>query len=97
MDKDLVKVTNTRERIEKLKEANTISDKTANGLISGYEFLQDLRLRLHAQEVLKEGVGGKSNEIEVDKLDRLETILLKETFKAISEFQKLLKIRYGYI
>ncbi|MDI9642432.1 MAG: DUF294 nucleotidyltransferase-like domain-containing protein [Archaeoglobales archaeon] len=97
LDKDLVKVTNTRERIEKLRESNVISDKTANGLISGYEFLQELRLRLHVQEVLKDGIGNKNNEIEVDKLDRLETILLKETFKVISEFQKLLKMRYSYI
>ncbi|MCS7122030.1 MAG: DUF294 nucleotidyltransferase-like domain-containing protein [Archaeoglobaceae archaeon] len=83
---------NTKSRIEKLMEIGVLSDKLAKNVLNTYEFLQDLRLKLQALEVV---TGRKiGNEIDLNEMDKLEETMLKESFKIISDFQKFVKGKY---
>lgn len=88
-----IKERNTKTRIEKLAETGVLSDKFAKNVINCYEFLQDLRLKFQALEVVTGKKAG--NEIDLNELDKLEETMLKESFKIISELQKFVKGRYG--
>ena len=86
-------ITNTRERLEALSANMTISNEMCHDLIESYGFLQDLRLRHHARGVLNKSI--INNLITAKELSHIDLLLLKESLKIVSEFQKFLMKKYG--
>jgi CBS domain-containing protein len=93
LDHKLLHITNTRERIEALRDMKALGEERAGDLLEAYAFLQDLRLR-HQAHALKNGVAG-DNLIRVEELDKMDLLVLKESLKITASFQKMLKARYG--
>ncbi len=85
-------ITNTRERLEALSANMTISNEMCNDLIESYGFLQDLRLRHHARAVLHQSA--TNNLITAKELSHVDLLILKESLKIVSEFQKFLMKKY---
>jgi len=92
LDVGILQITNTRERLEALCEKNTISSQLSHDLIESYGFLQDLRLRHHAQSVLSHSP--PDNLIKGKDLSKIDLIILKESLKVVSEFQHFLTKKY---
>ena len=93
LDSKILNVTNTEERIEKLVELEKVSKELSRGLLESYEFMQDLRLKHQSKAIV---TGRKmDNVISVEELDKLDLLVLKESLKIVSSFQKLLKSRYA--
>jgi CBS domain-containing protein len=94
LESGFIDITNTKERLEKLGEIKLIEEDLLNSLKEGYEFLQDLRLKNHSKGLL-EGKEGSANIVKLSEIDKIDALVLKETFKIISRFQKFLKGHYG--
>ncbi len=92
LDNRILHITNTKERIEKLMEIGVVQESVCKELIESYEFLQDLRLKRQSQCILENKSNG--NTVRIEELERIEILVLKECFKIISNFQKLLRGRY---
>ena len=86
-------ITNTKERLEALSANMTISNEMCHDLIESYGFLQDLRLRHHARAVLNKSQ--TNNLITAKELSHIDLLILKESLKIVSEFQKFLMKKYG--
>ncbi|HUO77191.1 MAG TPA: putative nucleotidyltransferase substrate binding domain-containing protein [Thermodesulfovibrionales bacterium] len=86
-------ITNTKERLEALSANMTISNEMCHDLIESYGFLQDLRLRHHARAVLNKSQA--NNLITTKELSNVDLLILKESLKIVSEFQKFLMKKYG--
>jgi CBS domain-containing protein len=86
-------ITNTKERLEALSANKTISNRMCHDLIESYGFLQDLRLRHHARSVLNKS--RTNNLITAKELSQIDLLILKESLKIVSEFQKFLMKKYG--
>jgi CBS domain-containing protein len=86
-------ITNTKERLEALSANMTISSEMCQDLIESYGFLQDLRLRHHARAVLNRSQ--TDNLITAKELSHIDLLILKESLKIVSEFQKFLMKKYG--
>ena len=86
-------ITNTKERLEALSANMTISNGMCHDLIEAYGFLQDLRLRHHARAVLNKSQ--TNNLITAKELSHIDLLILKESLKVVSEFQKFLMKKYG--
>ncbi len=93
LENGFVDVTNTKERLERLGEIQLLDEELVNSLKESYEFLQDMRLKNQARHLLS-GEGG-GNVVNFSELDKIDALVLKETFKIISNFQKFLKGHYG--
>ncbi len=84
VEQGLLDVTNTVERLEHVSE--TMGRDRSHALRESFEFIQNLRLKHQALE--------GDNLLSSSELDKLDHILLKESFKIISEFQRYLKTRF---
>ncbi|MEJ5365990.1 MAG: putative nucleotidyltransferase substrate binding domain-containing protein [Desulfosoma sp.] len=93
LDHRMLRITNTRERIEALRDGGVLGKETAGDLLEAYAFLQDLRLR-HQARRLKHG-GAETNLLMAEHLDKMDLLVLKESLKVVASFQKNLKARYG--
>ncbi|AGK61841.1 putative signal-transduction protein containing cAMP-binding and CBS domains [Archaeoglobus sulfaticallidus PM70-1] len=91
LENGIVKITNTKERIERLSEISAIGDRK-DDLLEAYEFLQELRLR-HQSISFSAGFEG-DNIIKIDEIDKIESFVLREALKIVSSFQKFIKGRY---
>jgi CBS domain-containing protein len=92
VDNGLFGTTNTRERLEALRDQGILSDAMGHELIESYGFIQDLRLRRHARAVMAES--DANNRISARELSKVDLLLLKESLKIVSSFQKFLMKRY---
>lgn len=92
LDNGIFGITNTKERLEALNADMTISDEMCHDLIESYGFLQDLRLRHHARAVLNQSQA--NNLVTGKELEKIDLVLLKESLKIVSEFQKFLMKKY---
>lgn len=88
-----IRNTNTFERIRKLKEMSIFTSDFARDMEEGYRFLMALRLREQAKEI-RNGVL-PDNYINPKELARTEKEILKNIFRKIEEFQKLLFDKYN--
>ena len=70
-----------------------LSKEMGNNLLESYEFMQDLRLKHQSKAVVTDKKG--DNIINVRELDKLDLLVLKESLKIVSSFQKFLKSRYA--
>ena len=93
IDNGIWGITNTKERLEALSANMTISNEMCHDLIESYGFLQDLRLRHHARAVLNQS--RINNLITAKELSHIDLLILKESLKIVSEFQKFLMKKYG--
>jgi CBS domain-containing protein len=93
LEKGIIDITNTKERIGKLSELDILSEERSSDLLESYEFLQDLRLK-HQSLSVSAGREG-DNIIRVEELDKMDIYVLKESLKIVSSFQKFIKGRYG--
>ncbi len=84
--------TNTRERLEALSANATISGQMCHDLIESFGFLQGLRLRHQARTVLNQSA--MDNLVASKELSQVDLLILKESLKIVSEFQKFLMKRY---
>jgi CBS domain-containing protein len=89
----MVEITNTKERLEALRDKRIIGKELCHDLIESYGFLQDLRLRLHSRSLLTESKPG--NLVKGEDLSKVDLLILKESLKVISSFQKFLMIKYN--
>lgn len=94
LEHGFVEITSTKERLQKLSEMNVIDGDLLNSIEEGYEFLQDLRLK-NQSKILLNGKKEKANVLKLSEVDKIDALILKETFKIISRFQKFLKGHYG--
>ena len=62
-------------------------------LLESFGFLQDLRLRVHSRSLLTESK--PDNVVTGEDLSKVDLLILKESLKVISSFQKLLVIKYN--
>jgi CBS domain-containing protein len=92
VDNGLFETTNTRERLEALRDQGVLSDAMCHELIESYGFIQDLRLRRHARAVLAESK--PSNRISARDLSKVDLLLLKESLKIVLSFQRFLMKKY---
>jgi CBS domain-containing protein len=92
LENRIIETTNTKERIEKLKEMNVLSEERASDILESYEFLQELRLKNQSMSV-SAGLKG-DNIIHLENIDRIDAYVLKESFKIISSFQKFIRGKY---
>ncbi|HAM51575.1 MAG TPA: hypothetical protein DCP92_13135 [Nitrospiraceae bacterium] len=93
VDSGVLGITNTKERLEALSANTTISNEMCHDLIESYGFLQDLRLRHHARAVLNQSP--TNNLVTAKELSQIDLLILKESLKIVSEFQKFLMKKYG--
>jgi CBS domain-containing protein len=93
LDSGIWGITSTRERLEALSANMTITHQMCQDLIESYDFLQDLRLRHHARVVLNQSQA--NNLVTGKELLKIDLLILKESLKIVSEFQELLKKKYG--
>jgi CBS domain-containing protein len=89
----MVEITNTKERLEALSEQQIIGKAMCHDLLESYGFLQDLRLRLQSRSLLTESK--PDNVVTGQDLSKVDLLILKESLKVISSFQKLLVIKYN--
>ncbi|NLI83706.1 MAG: CBS domain-containing protein [Deltaproteobacteria bacterium] len=92
LEEGLLQITNSRERMEALQERGVISSQMCHELLESYGFIQDLRLRHHARAILEEKE--MDNTVRSRELSKLDLLLLKESLKVVSSFQKFLMKRY---
>ncbi len=70
-----------------------LSRELSSNLLESYEFIQDLRLKHQSKAIVMGKVG--DNIISVKELDKLDLLVLKESLKIVSSFQKFLKNKYA--
>jgi CBS domain-containing protein len=87
-----IKETSTIERINVLKDKNTIVKEYGDELVHAFEFIMLLRIQ-HQLEQLKEGKD-VNNFINPNNLSNLEKRIAKETFQLVSKIQDLIIERY---
>ena len=93
LDSGMLEITNTRERLEALNKTGIINDELSHGLLEAYGFLQDLRLRHHARAVLTQTQ--VHNRVSAKELSKIDLLILKESLKIVSSFQRFLMKRYN--
>jgi CBS domain-containing protein len=92
LDKGILEITSTRERLEALNGNGAIRNQMCHDLIESYGFLQDLRLRHHARAVLNQSQ--PDNRVTGRELTKIDLLLLKESLKVVAEFQAFLMKTY---
>lgn len=86
LEKKIINVTNTRERLMKLVEIGSFSENILKSVLDSYEFLQNLRL--------KNQVAGKGNILNVKNLSRINQFALKDALRIVQDFEKLVKGKF---
>jgi len=93
VDNNLFEITNTKERLEVLNDTGVISNEMCHDLLESYGFLQDLRLKNQSKAVLNQSK--ENNLVSIKELRKMDLLILKETLKIVSSFQKLLMKKYN--
>ncbi len=88
-----IRTTNTFERIRSLRDLSVFTAEFARDLEESHKFLMTLRLKFQAKEIREELI--PDNYINPHELSKTERELLKDIFRRIEEFQKLLFDKYN--
>ena len=86
-----IRETNTFERIKQLNNAGVFDKTFATELMEAYDTLLSVRLRAR---LLHPGGVSMRNDVEPGKLDKIERDLLKDSFKVVNAFKKLLTYHF---
>jgi len=92
LENGMLETTNTKERLELLRQRGAISDNLCNDLIESYGFIQDIRTRHYSTAVLSHSP--EDNLIRGKEIDKVDLLLLKESLKIVASFQRFLMARY---
>lgn len=84
--------TNTVERLKKLNDLSILDREFTGDLIEAFTFMMTLRLRLNLTKLDKNLP--IDNYINPNELSKLEKDLLKDSFKLVDQFKKLLTFHY---
>ena len=87
-----IRETSTSERIDRLVDKGLLPRDLGADLREAYSYLQTLRLRSQIEK-LKEGQEPDNN-VDPEKLSKLERDLLKDSLKIVAEFQGFIERRY---
>lgn len=93
IDQGMVEITNTKERLEALSDSGIIGKQMCHDLLESFGFLQDLRLKNHSTSLLSESKA--DNLVKGKDLSKVDILILKESLKVISSFQKFLMAKYN--
>lgn len=85
-------VTNTRERLQALGQANQVSNEVLANVLDAFEFISLTRLRHQARQI--EAGQLADNQVAPDELSDFEQRHLKNAFEVASHFQEALAQRY---
>ncbi len=88
-----IRNSNTFERIRKLRELSVFTNDFGRDLEEGYRFLMSLRLKSQAKKIRNRIP--PDNYINLSELSKTEKDILKDVFKKIEEFQKILFDKYN--
>jgi len=86
-----IRATNTFERIKQLNNAGLFDKRFATEMMEAYDTLLSIRLRARLAHT---GEGWELNEVAPGELDKLERDLLKDSFKVVNAFKKLLTYHF---
>jgi len=85
--------TNTGERLQKLMEADVLSEPEFHEVYQAYYFLMRLRLDHQTQQILN---GDEpDNILNIKGMSKIERVTLKEVFKIVEKYQKKLHVNFG--
>ncbi|MCT7517781.1 DUF294 nucleotidyltransferase-like domain-containing protein [Aliarcobacter cryaerophilus] len=86
--KEKIKETTTLKRIQILEQRKVLDKGKAAELIEAFEIANTLRLKNHLELLQKNRP--LSNEIDANNLGKIERDLLKESFKIVNDFKKII-------
>jgi len=86
-----IRETNTFERIKQLNNIGLFDKTFSTELMEAYDTLLSIRLRARLQS---NGGISMQNDVEPGKLDKIERDLLKDSFKIVNAFKKLLTYHF---
>jgi CBS domain-containing protein len=84
----------TRERLEQAARKLGVSPREADATVSGFEFLQMLRLQLQIGTSTAPGAQANPNRIDVSTLNDIDERMLKESCKMAQRLQQRLALDY---
>ncbi len=85
--------TNTGERLLELKKLGVFKEEEYIELLQAYYYLMNLRLSRQARQITMENKPAE-NFIEIDSLTKIEQVTLREIFKVIEKYQKIIKVEF---
>jgi CBS domain-containing protein len=86
-----ITVRNTKERLEAISRLPRFGQTKAEDWVSTFEFLQTMRLRA---QIDNEGQDSNPNALEVEKISRVDRVILKAAFNISQTMQQRLKLDY---
>jgi CBS domain-containing protein len=92
-----VAATNTRERFMSAAQAMGVPTREAEAWVSGFEYLQLLRLQVQLARERREAVDasdGNPNLIRVDMLNDIDRRVLKESLRVARRLQQRIELDY---
>jgi CBS domain-containing protein len=92
-----IAVTSTRERFEAVARAMGVPAQEADAWISGFEYLQMLRLQVQLERDSRQAVDaadGNPNLVDVDALNDIDRRVLKETLRVARRLQQRIEMDY---
>ena len=90
-----IREVNTRKRLEAIARLKAIPDHEARAWVSGFEFLQGLRWRMHVRAHDPCTPHAGANHIRLDELDDIETRTLKATLHVVHQLLQQVEIEYA--
>ncbi|GAB4408180.1 MAG: DUF294 nucleotidyltransferase-like domain-containing protein [Bacteroidia bacterium] len=90
-----LRIVNTTERLEKLRELDAIEEAEFNELNQAFFFMMDLRLEHQIAQI----ASGQSpdNLIDPDALSKIQRLTLREIFKVLEKYQKRIGVVFAGI
>ncbi|MCA8830971.1 DUF294 nucleotidyltransferase-like domain-containing protein [Hymenobacter pini] len=86
-------LTNTGERLARLRELGVFREQEYQELLQAYYYLMGMRLQKQARQLINDHAA-PTNYLDPKKLTQVEQVTLKEIFKVISDFQVKIKVNF---
>jgi CBS domain-containing protein len=87
-----IRKTNTAHRIKELRDLNVLEYDFASQLIESFNFLLTLRLKFRLEKI--DAIEPLDNYINPDKLNPIDRDLLRDTFKIVDKFKKIVAYHF---
>ncbi|RTQ51655.1 CBS domain-containing protein [Hymenobacter gummosus] len=86
-------VTNTGERLARLRERGVLREQEYHELLQAYYYLMGMRLKKQARQLIDDR-RAPTNYLDPKTLTQVEQVTLKEIFKVIGDFQLKIKVSF---
>ncbi len=90
-----VNATNTRARLSAIGQALNAPQREYEGWITGFEFLQSLRLRVQMEIASGAGDPDQPNRVEVRSMNTIDRRILKESLRMLGLLQERMRLDYA--